>query len=360
MKKLAIFTIVIAALSAGADEIEWLATSYDFGSFKEAGGKKTGEVKFVNRGKEATIINRVKPTCGCTVAEYTEGEIAPGDTATVSFTYNPAGRPGRFQKHIKVYTGTDNLLTSIEITGTVIGAPQTLEKEYPVVLGDLRLSQSSLQLGHIVSGNSRNEFLHGYNQSADTLHIGWSDVPKSMSLGVSSRNIAPGDIFTLSVFCTTIDTELGTNEAEFKLYPSIADKSAYLPVKVSYVVDPDLSKINAQQLSESATATLYPTVIDMDEINGNGSRLKREFGLVNDGKSELRIIRVHSPYEAIAIKSFPKKLKPGKTGVIKVEVDPKKVPSGLFNVPIEVVTNDPLHPTKEVRIVGNCVQPSEE
>lgn len=343
------------AASASADSIRWLATDYDFGSFKEAEGRKTGCVKFVNEGSEPTAINRVKSTCGCTVARYTEGEIAPGDTATVSFTYNPAGRPGRFLKHIKVYTGIDNRVTSITLRGTVIGAPQTLAKEYPVEAGALRLSTDTLRMGHITQGASRNEFIHGYNQSSDTLRLGWDGVPRALSLGVSSRDVAPGDIFTLSIYLNTAElADPGGNVMRFGITSTPRGGKTYvIPFTVDAYVDPDLSALTPEDMKVAPLATIYPTVVELGTVTATDRKIKLKVSIVNDGKSALQVKRVYSPQMKIERKGrFPFSLKPGKSKEMEIEVDASLIPAGLFNIPIDVLTSDPLHPSRSFRIVG--------
>lgn len=356
IRRLLIYAVISIALPAvSADNIRWLSTEYDFGSFREAEGKKTGFVQFVNDGTEPTIINRVKPTCGCTVAKYTEGEIAPGDTATVSFTYNPAGRPGRFLKHIKVYTGLDNALTSVTIKGTVIGAPQTLAQEYPIVAGAARFTTDTLNMGHIKFGIGRNEFIHGYNLSADTLSISWKDVPKNVSLGVSSRAIAPGDIFTLSVFITSTQTlELGENTLTFTLCAADANgNTAELPFTVKAYIDSDFSHLSPEDMKKAPVANLYPTLADLGTVTEADKKIKLKFALKNDGKSVLEVKRIYSPQIQLTKSTdTPFKLKPGKEKQIEIEVDARLIPAGLFNIPIEVLTNDPMHPSRSFRIVG--------
>ncbi len=347
-----------AAASFGltADDVRWLSTEYDFGTFREADGKRTGYLKFVNKGAEPTVINRVRPTCGCTVAEYTEGEIAPGDTATVSFTYNPAGRPGRFLKHIKVYTGVDNRLSSLTIKGTVIGAPQTLATEYPVESGALRLSTDTLNMGHITMGSSRNEFIHGYNQSSDTLDLSWSVVPKAISLGVSSRKIAPGDIFTLSVYLNTAEgMELGRNDMRFMLHsrPAGEAHANEIPFTVTAYVDADFSSVTPEQMKTAPVVNLYPTVVELGTVTEKDRKIKVEVSVTNDGKSPLTVRRIYSPQIALrrATKT-PMGIKPGKTAKIEVEIDGSLIPAGLFNIPIEVLTDDPLRQGTRFRLVG--------
>lgn len=346
----------MCAVCAFADDVKWLSTDYDFGTFREADGKRTGKVQFVNTGSEPTVINRVKPTCGCTVAEYTDGEIAPGDTATVSFTYNPAGRPGRFLKHIKVYTGTENRLTSVTIRGTVIGAPQTLATEYPVESGALRLFTDSLNMGHITMGASRNEFIHGYNQSPDTLELSWSDVPKAISLGVSSRKIAPGDIFTLSVYMNTTEgLEPGDNVMRFRLNSRVDGEAEAreIPFVVTTYVDPDFSSLTPEQMKKAPVVNLYPTVVELGTVTEKDKKIKVQVTIANDGKTPLSVRRIYSPQ--IALKRAtrtPMTVKPGKSAKIEVEVDASVIPAGLFNIPVEVLTDDPLRPGTRFRLVG--------
>lgn len=353
--RLLVCLLASLGMAVWADDIRWLSTEYDFGSFKEAEGKKTGAVRFINTGTEPTAINRVKSTCGCTVASYSGGEIAPGDTATVSFTYNPAGRPGRFLKHLKVYTGTDNRLTSITLKGTVIGAPQTLAREYPVESGALRLSTDTLRMGHITKGASRNEFIHGYNQSADTLLLSWSDVPRGISLGVSSRNVAPGDIFTLSVYLNTADIgEPGKQTMRFNVINATpGEGERKIPFTVETYIDPDVSKFTPEQMKSAPVAMVYPTTVELGTVTAADKKIKVKISVINDGKDPLKITRVYSPQINITRKGgLPCTLKSGKIKEITVELDASLIPAGLFNIPVEVLTSDPLHPSRTVRLVG--------
>lgn len=138
MRKVFLLFAVLSPLIALA-QIEWTSKEYDFGSFKEAEGPRTAKLTFVNKGKKPTFINHVRTSCGCTAASFTKKIIEPGETGSVSVTYNPTGRPGRFRKSVRVYTGDDNELTTLKIFGTVIGAPASLEAHFPESIGPMRL-----------------------------------------------------------------------------------------------------------------------------------------------------------------------------------------------------------------------------
>ena len=139
-----LLALLVPAVARG--EIVWLEKEYDFGLMKEEAGPKTGSVRLVNTGPEEAVITGARPSCGCTGVAYPDDPIAPGDTVKFSFTYNPLGRPGRFEKSIRVYIGDFDMAT-IRIRGNVLGTPESLSTLYPVEAGPLRLFEKRMAAG---------------------------------------------------------------------------------------------------------------------------------------------------------------------------------------------------------------------
>ncbi len=100
--------------------ISWTTTVHDFGTFKEEAGLQTYNFEFVNTGNEALYLTNVRVSCGCTATDYTKEPIQPGSKGFVSASYNPAGRPGKFNKSITVTTNEFQPTSVIRITGEVI------------------------------------------------------------------------------------------------------------------------------------------------------------------------------------------------------------------------------------------------
>ncbi|MCM1320143.1 MAG: DUF1573 domain-containing protein [Muribaculaceae bacterium] len=345
----------LAALCLNADELRWLSTEYDFGTIREEAGKAHGQVQFVNIGTEPTMIQRVKSTCGCTGVGYTEGLIAPGDTATVWFDYNPTGRPGRFEKHVKAYTGVNNDLMSITIKGTVIGTPHSLESKYPFAEGNLRLSSDIIPLGMVTYGTSRHEYIYGYNQSGDTLKLSWDKLPKYLSLGASSLQVAPGDLFTLSAYINTRDgMEIGSIDIPISINADFGDTRTTAILHVTGTIEPDTSNLSEEQLRNAPVATVFPTILDMGIITNPDKEVQLEFALRNEGKSSLTISRIHCAEAStlIKVKSVPRSLKPDNMKSVKLSVNPQKLPVGDFKIPVEIVSDDPLHPSVKIYLIG--------
>lgn len=344
-----------AATGLRADNLEWLEKDYDFGAFTEAGGKKTGMVRFINRGSEPTVINRVRPSCGCTGADYYKELIAPGDTAWVSFTYDPAGRPGRFEKTVKVYTGATNELTSIRIRGTVIGEPTTLKSSYPFEAGPLRLASDKLELGDIRYGSARHAFITGYNQSSDTIRPSWRNTSESISLGMSPENVPPGELVTFSVyFNSRKEKELGRREFPLVIYSGSGTEES-LPVSITANLTPDFSNLSASDEARAPRVSLSPDPVETGVISRSG-KAPFKFTISNSGKSEMHVNRVYSASPSVEIKRYPTRIKPGKKGEVTGEIDASLISDDAFGIIVEVITDDPLHPVSTVRLAGQIKQ----
>lgn len=338
----------MAVFVASAD-IEWLEKDYDFGLMKEIAGPRTGYGRFVNLGPDTTVINKVRPSCGCTSAEYTDDLIAPGDTATISFTYNPAGRPGRFEKTVKVYVGERNELHSIGICGTVIGAPASLSQDYPVENGRMRLSSDKLDMGKVEHGFSTYEFLKGYNQSADTIHPFAELDSRVLSAVMSSESVPPGDIFSISFyFNSRLDGQLGASVVPVAVY-SDADKSERIDVQVLTEVVPHAAKLTDEQLSKAPKLYLAETRVELPAAD---KRVKFKFPIENQGVEDLLVQRVYSRSEAVKITKMPTKLKSGRSAYVEGEVDLGKIATSAYGVIVEIITNDPRVPVDQVRLSG--------
>lgn len=91
-----------ASLPATNSLMTWDAETHDFGDI-EKGKPVTYQFTFTNTSKETVLLTNVKPSCGCTAANYTKTPIKPGEKGSVEATYNAAAQ-GNFHKTITVTT----------------------------------------------------------------------------------------------------------------------------------------------------------------------------------------------------------------------------------------------------------------
>jgi hypothetical protein len=85
--------------------IQWLDSTKDFGKIQE-GQKLEVSFRFKNTGNKPLVIEKVQPSCGCTVAEQSTEPIAPGAEGQVKASFNSEGRTGVNHKTLFVTANT--------------------------------------------------------------------------------------------------------------------------------------------------------------------------------------------------------------------------------------------------------------
>jgi hypothetical protein len=91
---------------------------FDFGEVKE-GTQVEHVFAFANVGKVPLVINDVKSTCGCTIPEWPEDPIAPGESGEISVQFNSNGRTGEQSKPVTVFANTYPNQTQVILYGYV-------------------------------------------------------------------------------------------------------------------------------------------------------------------------------------------------------------------------------------------------
>ncbi len=352
MKRLILLAFAASAVLLASADIRWLASEYDFGVIKEAAGKQTGTLRFVNDGPDPVAIRRVRTTCGCTAASFTEGEIMPGDTASVSFTYNPAGRPGPFAKNIKVNVDPGDQLTILRIQGTVIGTSATLSAAYPIEVGPLRLSADQMIGGEVTYGDGKHVMINGYNQSSDTIRPVWKSLSPALTVGSSSKAVPPGEIVTFSIYFSSRESgELGFTADDIDLYPD--GESSEPPHKLTFTANvvPDRSKVTPEALAKAPRLEADPEIIPVGVCKPDEKK-KFSYIISNSGKSDLTIHRIYSRAKGVAVTSYPTRLAPGKKAKVEGTVDVAALEGKAFGLLVDMITDDPVSPVKSVRVSG--------
>jgi hypothetical protein len=99
---------------------------FEFEKEVEDFGKITqGEIvektfRFKNVGKSNLLISSAHGSCGCTVAEYPEKPIAPGEEAEIKVKFNSNGKQGRQQKTVTLVANTVPNTKVLTLKGEVI------------------------------------------------------------------------------------------------------------------------------------------------------------------------------------------------------------------------------------------------
>lgn len=101
---------------AEKQQVSWKNTVHDFKEIPK-GKPVTATFEYTNEGAGEIRINRVVSSCGCTVAEFSKDPVKPGQSGTISATFD-AAKFGGFNKLVTVYMSDDHLY-KLYLKGTV-------------------------------------------------------------------------------------------------------------------------------------------------------------------------------------------------------------------------------------------------
>lgn len=114
------FAITASAQTDNKAEFKFTEEKHDFGKVPQ-GKPVTTEFAFTNIGAEPLILTEVKPTCGCTIADYTKTPVKHGEKGTIKITYNAAVE-APFNKTIVVTSNSKTPTKYLVIVGEVVKA----------------------------------------------------------------------------------------------------------------------------------------------------------------------------------------------------------------------------------------------
>lgn len=366
MKKivLTLISAVIAVCGFAQPKIQFDKTTYDFGQIHEEGGKVTARFNFTNVGNEDLVLKSVRPGCGCTAANYTKTAVAPGQSGFIDATYNPSGRPGSFNKNIKVTTNEPDMEVDkptphmIFIKGNVTPRPKTaFEKEgYTIGSGMVRFKDNSCKIDilntekHLDTFKVKNFWNRPVEISLDACEFA---TEAHRSFGPSIQGGEEGIIvikydggkrnefgsFKDAISFTTTDS----TDAKKELYYQVTIKE-------------DFSKMSAGKLKKAPVAVFSRDLIDFGQVKLNNSKMET-ITLTNNGKSDLIIRKVESGYGSVTVKFVPdtKILKKGESAEIQVSYVARHK-KGKQNATILIITNDPNNSQVLVNIKADNLQ----
>ena len=91
---------------------------HDFGTINE-GGNGICDFAFTNKGKEPLIIVSVKSSCGCTIPEYPQKPILPGQSDVIKVKYD-TNRQGPINRTVTIVSNSKNSPVVLSIKGNVV------------------------------------------------------------------------------------------------------------------------------------------------------------------------------------------------------------------------------------------------
>jgi len=95
------------------------ATTHDFGRVVQ-GERVTYGYKFRNEGTKDLLIVKVNASCGCTVVDYPDDPIPPGEGGVLHVTFNSTAKKGYQNKKVTVMANTQPSNTILWVKANVV------------------------------------------------------------------------------------------------------------------------------------------------------------------------------------------------------------------------------------------------
>lgn len=346
-----LFVLLLPVRTAVA-QLVFDASEHDFGTIEELGGAVRCRFRAVNRGTAPVVLRDVTTTCGCTVPAFSKKPVRSGEETVVEVTYDPAGRPGVFDRKLHVRGAGGEQLAVLTIRGTVRPRPRSTEELYPLAACDgVRLSSSLVTFPYIYVGHP---------MPASLAVVNTSDLPRTLELrprrasGLLAfdcpRRLEAGER-------STIDLRYEIDPAAPR-YGSIRDAlelwidgrrcDEVLLVAHGVAVD----RPTAARKANPPKAVPESPVVRFGTVSRDGAVVRLPFTLRNAGGSDLwlRAAECDAPF-ATTLRPETR-IAPGECLTGEVSFDPAQADYGLATTRLLLVTNDPEQPMRRIRLTA--------
>lgn len=348
--------LVAGLLMAQQPVITFEKTSHDFGKINEADGRVTTIFQFKNEGMTPLVLSQVRASCGCTTPSWTKTPVEPGQTGTISVTYNPNGRPGRFQKTVTVTSNATEPSVKLYIKGEVIPKQAKPVNKYPVQMGAISLNAASVNFGTIMKGNNVTKTISYTNNTDEDVTVEVLTADGDPILAQASLSpIKKGQEGQINI---NYDAKVGKNYGPqtLKAYVMINGKrqitNEYL-LTLSVNVEEDFSNMTAAD-KQNAPIVEVAKKFDLGEITP-GKKVKKNLAVKNAGVNPMFIrCVINQSEDMLHITPAKNAIKSGKNGMLTIELDGKSngqpLKPGEYHRTITLMTNDPINPKVQIQL----------
>lgn len=354
---LTFFVIFSAILRAQEVNLSFESDKWDFGEIAEDGGKVENSFHFKNNLSKPVVILDIKSGCGCTTPEYSRKPVMPGESGKVKIIFDPMNRPGYFTKSVMVTTSASQEPLRLTVQGKVMPRQKSIEEQYPFDIGEgVRLESNFHAFSYVGRGQQVEERIGWINtsksdvkvkfvpqQSSGLCRVEASQVWKAGARGelILIYNIGMGsdrygtldDIYDIEINGKVVRTKLSTQAVAVDKYDAAND---------------DISV---------AVARFSKNFIKFAEIKHSTIVANQDLEITNEGEADLIIRAVEWNGKALqcSLKAGDK-IHPGEKKRVKLTIDTSDCDYGVWVDRLRIVTNDPVHPMRTLRVTAVVVE----
>ena len=316
--------------------------------------KKMGEVlfqkpqtvvfAFTNKGNKPLHIKKVEPSCGCTKATYTRGNIAPGARGEITVEYD-AGMLGTFSKYVEVYTNAGKDPEFLVFQGRVVRELADYAIGFPIDLGNVRMSTNYVEFDNVKKGERLATTLQVVNTERSAYRPELMHLPPYLHAEYVPKVIPGGQTGTIRLILDSDQlATYGLNQTSVYLARYSGDKIGETnEIVVSSVLLPSEAETSSTggviRLSESEVS-----------FSRDAKKMKAVVVVNNDGTAPLSVHGLQVFNHAVEVALSNRTIQPGKSAKLKITVKKHLLDRFKSRPRVLIISDDAKTPVKTLDI----------
>ena len=341
MKRNVILSVLLvsAALEASAQRISAKHEVIDCGNVLYE-SPVTAKFELRNKGNDL-IIDTVRTSCDCVVADYPKGTIAKGDNFMVEVTFD-ARQLGHFYKEAAIYSNASDKPFYLTMKGVVVDHVTDFTGVYDYALGDVRADKNNIEFDDVNLGEMPTQKIHFVNNGTTKVTPVVMHLPNYLTADVSPETVAPGHAGTVSITL---------NSSKLRSY-GLTQSSVYLgmfpgdkvgddkEISISAVLLPEFRNMSETQRLNAPVMKLSAETLDLGSFDDKDEK-SGTIIIENQGKSRLNISSMQMFTSGLKVRLNKSRLDPGESAKLKITAYKKHLKNARSKPRVLMITNDP-------------------
>lgn len=298
-----------------------------------------------NTGDRPLVLTSVEPDCACTVAQWTQAPIPPGQKGEINVTFD-AEALGHFQKSIAILTNTEPHLVYLYFDGEVVQTLSDFTRSHPYLIGNIRIDRNTLEFPDAHIGDHPTLKLDIVNLSDQAYEPVLMHLPPYIGMEANPSMLQKGERGTLTLTLHSERlTDVGLTQASVYLSRFPGDKvGEENEIPLSAILLPDFSDLTENERLNAPHIQLESTKLHLLETLSKKRKAKQSVEITNTGHSPLHIIKLQVFHPAVSVQLKKSVLKPGESTRLKISVHKKRIRHIRRHLRLLMITNDPDRP----------------
>lgn len=328
------------------------STEHSFGNIREEDGRVRHSFRFRNSGVEPVVILSVTTTCGCTVAKFDHRPIMPDSIGAIHISFDPMNRAGSFDKEILVKTSQTDKGVKLRIYGFVEERPRSIEELYPHFVGNgVRLEDNFHAFAYVEQGKPATTSIKIINTSDRVVHLrAFEQRPSGVMQLLYPERLAPHEQGKLTItYSVPVGSKCyGTVDAMVDFEINGRHTDAF--ISVTGIIIENRDKIDPNY---SPKVEVMKNIVKFGAVKRHDSERVDHFTIENKGSAPLKIRAVEILHSTLKLSlSEGDEIAVGEKREVEIRLNPLRIDYGPLTERIRIVTNDPEHPMRILRVTA--------